>query len=64
MQRKLTAHIEFTVQDATGPNLKELVFEVIDSDGDRLAYVSSIDEAADTIRDTIDEHGVFNVDVF
>jgi len=64
MEKKtLTAMIEFTLQKATGPNPDKHLFEVLDYTGDRLAYVSSVDEAADSIRSLIDPDNLSNVEV-
>ena len=57
----------FTLQDATGPNLRDLPFEVLDPDGDRAAYVSGELEVRDMIGDVVDEllgdGSTFNLDI-
>jgi len=54
MYRLLTATAIFIVKDATGPNHDGLELEVIDPEGDRLAYVESLDAAADLIGNLTD----------
>ncbi len=61
--KALTATIEFIMQDASGPNPDDLEFEVIDTAGDRLAYVQGVDHAADEIRDLVDPQGIFDIEV-
>lgn len=49
----------FTVQPATGPNLKGNKLEVMEGSGVRLAYCDTEDEAADHILDAMDPVGVW-----
>lgn len=53
MRRRITAVIPFIMRSATGPNPDNKEFELLDSDGDRMAYVSSIQESREAIRDVI-----------
>lgn len=61
--RKYIATVAFTVQPAQGPNRDGHSLEVLDDHGDRLAYVSSIDDAAEEMKQVVDPAGLYDTRV-
>ena len=57
MKITATTVATFTVQPATGPNPNKLGLEIIDSDGDRVAYASSVRHAKEIIRECVEAEG-------
>ena len=60
---KLIYKATFTFEDATAPNPHDKEFQVIDSFGDRLAYVDSIEEAKTDVDQFVDPDGTLDGDV-
>jgi len=58
-QLNVTARSQYTMRHATGPNREGKDYEVIDADGDRVAYVDSAEEASDILHDLHNDSGVY-----
>lgn len=63
MDTTLIVQLEYKIQSATGPNPRNQEYELIDSDGDRMAYVDSVSGAVEILSDEFTGAQISDIEV-